>query len=96
MVEKDSKQSTYIIPAPLVHKLIGAVLGAIGLIGAYMIGWAINDARIKAQNKASIEAQAKKMDSINDMVLRHLDGHPARVEDQISDIRRRVERLEDN
>lgn len=46
----------YRIPAPLVNWLITGIVGSIVAIGAYMVGWAVNDAAWKSVAMQRIEA----------------------------------------
>ena len=94
LVQKDEKEH-YTVPAPLVHKLIIAIFTSLIAIGGYMAIWAVNDAAFKSEIRTVLKTQAEQTKRMNDILLQHLDGHPARVEDQVEAIERRIERLED-
>ena len=39
----------YVVPAPLMHRIMVAVLSSIIIIGGYMVMWAYNDAAFKSR-----------------------------------------------
>ena len=103
MVTKDAAKNVYIVPAPLVNTLIGLIFSALMGIAGYMVIWAQGDRDVKAELRTASKLQDQKIEQIkadheamNDRILNHFDGHPARVEDQIDEMRRRVDRLEDD
>jgi len=42
----------YKVSAPLVHWAITSIIGAIVILGGYMVVWAINDAEFKGEMRA--------------------------------------------
>jgi len=95
MAERDAKNGTYVVPAPLVHKLIMAIFASLLAVAGYMAIWAIGDAAFKSEMRTILASQEEQLRRMNASVMGHLDGHPARIEDRVIGNQRRIERLEE-
>ena len=50
-LKTDENGNTYSVPAPLVHRLIFAIFGALSVIAGYMVVWAVNDVRKESRQE---------------------------------------------
>jgi fructose-specific phosphotransferase system component IIB len=91
-VTKDEEVATvYQIPAPLVHRLIVAVISGILAIGGYMVVWAINDSAWRTRIEVAMETQGAQIDVIQKQVS---GGILPITAAKILEIERRIDRVE--
>jgi hypothetical protein len=69
----------YSVPAPLVHNILKSVVGAILILGGYMVVWGINDATFKA----TVITKLTFIDARITEIGKDQDQHEARKHDAV-------------
>ena len=61
----------YVIPAPLVHRVLWAIVVAIVTVGAYMVAWGFNDAAFKSRVLTELSYLKERVVEIGEDQDRH-------------------------
>lgn len=91
---KDTTGSGYLVPAPLVHRLLWGVVISIVSVGLYMVRWNLNDTEWKTQTTSDLAVMVSAVSEIKDIVksipqrearLKLVEVRVERIENKVED-----------